>query len=124
MFQENMLEKKVWAVIGASCDTGKFGYKIYKKLKSKGYRAYAVNPLFEVIEGDKCYQDLASLPETPEVINMVVSPKIGKYVIEEAARLGIKHVWFQPGSCDPDLLELTAELGLKSVQACVLIATK
>lgn len=124
MFQENMLKKKVWAVIGVSCDTEKFGYKIYKRLKNKGYRAYAVNPLFEVIEGDKCYQDLSSLPEMPEVINIVVSPERGKPVIEEAAKLGIKYVWFQPGSYDVDLLESTAKLGIKSVQACVLIATK
>lgn len=124
MFQENMLKKKVWAVVGVSQDTGKFGYKIYKKLKNKGYRTYAVNPLFDVIEGDKCYKDLSSLPEIPEVINMVVSPRKGKSVIEEAAKLGVKYIWFQPGSYDNGLLEFTAELGIESVQACVLIAAK
>jgi predicted CoA-binding protein len=124
MFKKNMLHKKVWAVIGVGKDTEKFGNKIYKRLKHKGYRVYAINPLFEIIEGDKCYKDLSSLPEIPEVINMVVSPERGKQVIEEAAKLGIKYVWFQPGSSDANLLALTAELGIESVQTCVLRATE
>jgi len=33
---------------------------------------------------------LSSLPEVPEVIDMVVAPRHGVKVIEEAARLGVK----------------------------------
>ena len=53
---------------------------------------------------------------------MVVSPKIGKAVIEEAAKLGIKFAWFQPGSFDDDLLALAQNLGMETVQACVLVS--
>ncbi|NLM22454.1 MAG: CoA-binding protein [Peptococcaceae bacterium] len=122
MDEATMLQQKIWAVVGATQDPEKFGYKLYKKLKSKGYRVYAVNPLYDQIDGDNCYQDLSSLPEIPQVINMVVSPKRGKAVIEEAARLGIKYVWFQPGTVDGELLKLTADLGLESVQGCVLVS--
>lgn len=124
MLEEIMLQKKVWAVIGANQDPEKYGNMIYRKLKKRDYEVYAVNPMYDNIEGDPCYKDLYSLPKLPEVINMVVSPKRGKPVLEEAARLGIKYIWLQPGTHDDDLMKLIDVLGLEAVQACVLVATR
>lgn len=123
MLEETMLQKKVWAVVGANEDREKFGNKIYRRLKTRGYEVYAVNPMNETIEGDKCYKDLSSLPKVPEVIDMVVSPKRGIPILEEAAKLGIQFIWLQPGTYDDELLKRIDELGLKAVQACVLTAT-
>lgn len=122
MLEEMMLEKKVWAVVGANDNPQKYGNMIYRKLKANGYRVYPVNPLYETIEGDKCYKDLASLPDKPEVIDMVVSPKRGIPVINEAAELGIKNIWLQPGTYNDELMKLIDEKGLTAVQACVLVA--
>lgn len=124
MLEENMLKKKIWAVVGANQDPEKFGNIIYRKLKTSGYEVYAVNPMYDSIEGDKCYINLSALPVIPEVIDMVVSPKRGKAVIEEAAKLGIKYIWLQPGTYDDELLKQISELGLQSVQACVLVALR
>lgn len=123
MMEEKMLEKKIWAVVGVNPDPEKFGNKIYKRLKERGYEVYAVNPLYDTVEGDPCYKDLSSLPKVPEVIDMVVSPKRGKPVIEEAASLGVRYIWLQPGTTDDELLELANRLGLQTLQACVLVAT-
>jgi len=98
MLEEIMLEKKVWAVVGANQNPEKYGNMIYRKLKVKGYEVYAVNPNYDTIEKDKCYKDLSSLPVVPEVIDMVVSPKRGILVLEEASNLGIRYIWLQPGA--------------------------
>lgn len=124
MIEERMLEKKVWAVVGANEDPAKYGNMIFKKLLSRGYRVYPVNPNYESLEGHQCYKDLRSLPEKPEVIDMVVSPKRGKPVLEEAVRLGVENIWFQPGTYDDELLEFAAAKGLTAVQACVLVALR
>jgi len=124
MLEELMLEKKVWAVVGANQNMEKYGNMIYKKLKARGYEVYAVNPLYDTVEGDQCYKDLTSLPKLPEVIDMVVTPKRAKPVIEEAAKLGVKYIWFQPGTYDDEVLELAKNLGLEAVQACALVATR
>jgi len=124
MLEEMMLEKKVWAVVGANDDPEKFGSRIYKKLKSRGYDVYPVNPNYSDIEGDKCYKDLSSLPEKPDVIDMVVNPRHGKGVIEEAAELGIRNIWLQPGTYNDELMELVKEKGLTAVKACVLVALR
>ncbi|MCX7842986.1 MAG: CoA-binding protein [Clostridia bacterium] len=124
MLEEMMMEKKVWAVVGANEDPEKFGNRIYKRLKSKGYRVYPVNPNYETIEGDKCYKDLSSLPEKPEVIDMVVNPRLGAKVIEEASELGIKNIWLQPGTYNDELMNMISEKGLTAVKACVLVAIR
>ncbi len=120
--EEDMLDKKVWAVIGANENREKYGYKIYKTLKSQGYTVYPVNPNYETIEGDKCYPDLSSLPEKPEVLDMVVSPKRGMDVLKEADKLGIRNIWLQPGTYNDQLMELIKEKGLNAVKACILIS--
>lgn len=51
---------------------------------------------------------------------MVVSPKRGKVIIEEAAEIGIKYIWLQPGTFDDELMEIIKTKGLHAVQACVL----
>ncbi|AGI38563.1 CoA-binding protein [Thermoclostridium stercorarium subsp. stercorarium DSM 8532] len=119
-----MLGKKVWAVVGANQNPEKYGNMIYRKLRLRGYEVYAVNPLYDVVEGDPCYKDLSSLPKIPDVVNMVVSPKRSKNFVEEAAGLGIKYIWFQPGTYDEEVLDLAKKLGLETVQACVLVATR
>ncbi|MHB1392505.1 MAG: CoA-binding protein [Clostridia bacterium] len=116
-----MLEKKIWAVIGANNDPDKFGNIIYKRLKSEGYSVYPVNPMYDKVEGDPCYPNLASLPHKPEVLDMVVSPKRGRAFIEEAAELDIKNIWLQPGTYDSELLALIKEKQLVALQACVLV---
>ena len=119
---EKMLACKIWAVVGANQDPQKYGNMIYRRLKDRGYRVYAVNPNYQTVDGDKCYENLASLPETPEVLDMVVSPKYGIAAIEEAAGLGIKNIWLQPGAYNDELLGIIAKRGLNAVQACVLVA--
>lgn len=123
MNKDRMLEKKVWAVIGANQNPEKFGSKIYKRLKERGYEVYPVNPVLETIDGDMCYKNLSSIPKKPEVINMVVAPAKGKPYIEEAAKLSIKYVWFQPGTFDKEIGMLVKELGMEALQACVLVET-
>lgn len=122
--EEQMLDKKVWAIIGANQNSDKFGNMIYKKMKHKNYKVFAINPRYQFVEGDPCFASLTDLPEIPDVINMVVSPEIGKPFLKEAAELGIKYIWFQPGTHDESVMALIDELGLTAVQACVLVATR
>lgn len=119
-----MLKLKKWAVIGANSNPEKYGNMIYNKLRSKGYEVYPVNPVYKEIDGEQCYPDLSSLPDKPDVINMVVSPKRGGAFLQEASDLGIKYVWLQPGTHDDNIMSLIEELGLTALQGCVLVATR
>jgi len=123
MSKEEMLKKKVWAVVGANINTEKFGNKIYKRLKNTGYEVYPVNPKYKDIEGDTCYPSLSDLPVAPDVINIVVSPDIGKAFIEEAKELGIENIWFQPGTFGKEVFQILKGSDINVVQGCVLLTT-
>lgn len=124
MSKADFFASPVWAVVGANDDPERFGSKVYRHLKNAGYAVLAVNPKFNTVDGDPCYPDLKSLPQRPDAINLVVSPAIGERYVREAAELGIRRIWFQPGTWRDDFSSLTAELGVEAVQSCVLAEIK
>ena len=124
MSSEQMLEMKKWAVVGATIDETKYGYKIYKKLKNHGYDVYPISPKYYEIDVDKAYKNLEDLPEKPDVVNFVVNPQIGLSIVEQCSNLGIKNIWLQPGTVSDDLLSLAEEKDINAIQACVLVALR
>lgn len=120
---EECLDQRVWAVVGASTSPAKWGYRVYKALQGRGYRVYPVNPRAQQIDGDRCYPTLAALPEQPDVVSVIIPPKLGLALADEAASAGITRLWFQPGAASPENVAHAASLGLRVVAgACVLVA--
>ena len=117
---ENAIEKKVWAVVGATNNKDKFGCRIYKRLLKAGYEVYPVNPGIAEIDGAKCYATIADLPVIPDVVNIVVPSKIAVGIVKEAAEKGVKIVWLQPGSDKPEVVKAASEAGLEVIKDCVL----
>jgi uncharacterized protein len=119
---EQMLSLKTWAVIGANNNKEKCGCKIFRFLLEQGdYNVFPVNPGMTEVLGKKCYSTMSDLPEKPDVVNLVVPPRVGEQIIRECAELGIKNVWFQPGTDTEAVVFLACELGLNVVQACVMV---
>ncbi|MEM2147298.1 MAG: CoA-binding protein [Candidatus Bathyarchaeia archaeon] len=115
-------KRNVFAVVGASRDPKKYGYQVYKDLKSAGYRVYAVNPNTPEILGDKCYPSIENLPVKPDVVNVVVPPKVTETVVKTCKKLGITKVWMQPGSESENAIRFCEENGIDVVYgACVMM---
>ena len=99
MNQKDFLNKKnKIAVVGVSANRKKWGFKIYEELKSAGFSVYPINPKYKLIGQNTCYPDLELLPEIPDVVITIVSPKITAHIVKQCRKLGIKRVWMQPGS--------------------------
>ena len=114
------------ALVGASNEPQKFGNRIYLDLRSKGYDVVPVNPKDKQIEGDRAYASIGMMEELPDIVNFVVPPPIAMKVAQEAVELGIKHLWFQPGS-ESDELEtwLEGTNGIKYlVNFCIMVETR
>jgi predicted CoA-binding protein len=111
--RQEMLDKKIWAVVGVSGKKEKWGYRLYNILKENDYKVYGVSPNYDEIEGDIVYHSLKDVPEKVDVINMVVSPRISINILGEANSLGIEYVFFQPGSYNNEVVAKAEELGLK-----------
>jgi predicted CoA-binding protein len=106
------VNRRVWALVGASTNPEKFGNIILHDLLNAGYKVYPVNPRAEEIDGIKCYPSLSALPEKPEVVDFVIPAKLTTPFLEEAAVLNIPIVWFQPGAESDENVSLAQELGL------------
>lgn len=120
-----MLDKKVWAVVGATPSEEKFGYKIWEILREHDYETYGVNPKYDEIKGQKIYKSLKDIPVKPDVIDFVVPPKVALASLEEAKELGIEYLWFQPGTFDDNVIEKAEEMGFKILyHDCVLATLK
>lgn len=119
---EYMLSKKTWAVVGATQNQSKFGYKIYKRLKDAGYEVYPVNPMYESIDDEICYPCLSKIPVKVECVNVVVSPERALPFVAEAKELGLNYLWFQPGAFDESVIEAAEKDGGSAVyHHCILV---
>lgn len=123
---KNLIEKalngKTWVVVGANTNHGKFGNKIFRRLKSAGYLVYPLNPFHDEIEGNRCYATPADLPGIPDCASMVVSPDKGRALLQPLFDQGIRLLWFQPGAYDQRILDEAVAKGFDIIyDYCVLI---
>ena len=117
-----LLQCKNWALVGATSNKGKFGYKIFQVMRNNGLHVLPVNPGLQEIDDQTCYASLADLPEPVEAVNVVVPPKVALGILEECQRLNISKVWLQPGADTAEVVEKAKELGLQVVyDACIMI---
>lgn len=121
--KEEMMNKKIWAVVGVSGNKDKWGYKIYKILKENNYETYGVSPNYQELEGDQIYKTLADLPKKVDVVDLVVAPKISLSILEEAKELGIEYIFFQPGTYNNEVVAKAEELNLKILTGDCIYAT-
>ncbi len=112
-----------WAVAGASTNRDKYGNKVLRAYLQHGREVYAVNPRADEIEGVACYPDLASLPEGVRGLSIITPPAITEQLVEEAAEVGIGHLWMQPGAESPRAVARAEELGLSVIAGgpCLLV---
>jgi predicted CoA-binding protein len=112
--------KNVFAVVGVSRDPTKYGHRVYRDLRSAGYKVYAINPNASEILGDRCYPSLEALPVKPDVVDVVVPPRVTEAVVKTCKKLGIKKVWMQPGSESEKAIEFCEKNDIEVVSAFAL----
>ena len=121
---QDFLAQKAIAVVGVSNQRETGCNSNYLKFKATGYRVYAVNPHITEHKGDPCYPDLKSLPEKPDAVFILASPRVTDEIVKECVELGVKHVWMhcmmgtKPGaasgmtSVSPEAVELCRQNGI------------
>jgi predicted CoA-binding protein len=93
---QRMVNAASYCVVGASRDRTKYGYQVWRTLKSEGKKAYPVNPFTDIVGKSVCYPTVADLPEPVEVAVLVGPPDVTDAVVREVHAAGIKNVWMQP----------------------------
>jgi predicted CoA-binding protein len=114
------LEGRRYAVAGVSRDKNMPANAIFRRLREAGYEVVPVNPKTDVVEGVRCYPDLASVPGSLDGVLGVTHPTVAADVVRQAAARGVRRVWFHrsfgEGSVSRDALEACAAAGIVPVE--------
>jgi acetate---CoA ligase (ADP-forming) len=94
MSLEKFFSPRSVAVVGASRQKGKVGYEILHNMVHSGFegKIWPVNRDADTMEGLKCYPDLPSIGETPDLVIVIVPAKFVLDVMEQCIKIGTKSV--------------------------------
>ena len=121
LINEFLSERNI-AVVGVSRSGKKFGYTLFKDLKTKGYNVYPVNPNAALIDNEKCYPSLLALRGKVNAAVLVVPPFATKEVVKDAYSAGIKKIWMQLGSESEEAVIYCREMKIDVIKnECVLM---
>jgi predicted CoA-binding protein len=90
------------AVVGCSDNPARDSLTIAKLLKRHGFKVIPVNPQVEADAlqgalGEKCYPDLASIPEQVEMVDVFRRSEFLPQIVEDAIAKGARILWCQLG---------------------------
>jgi acetate---CoA ligase (ADP-forming) len=91
---ERFFNPRAIAIIGASQDFGTIQGQPLKHLQSHGYKGalYPVNPRYAEVAGLKCYASLTDVPETPDLVLILVNAARVADMLEQCGAKGVPYV--------------------------------
>ena len=91
---ERFFTPRAIAIIGASQDFGTISGQPLKHLQSHDYpgNLYPVNPRYQEVGGLKCYPSLADVPETPDLVLILVNASRVVDMLEQCGAKGVPYV--------------------------------
>ncbi len=119
---ESFLAQKQIALIGLSREPQAFSCLAWKQLRDGGYQVFPINPSATEIQGEKCWPDVASLPEKVGAAIFFTPPTVTGGALAQAVAAGVSHVWLQQGSESPEALKICEEKNLQAIsQQCIMM---
>jgi uncharacterized protein len=104
------------AVVGVSRSGRSPANAIVKKLRLAGHTVYPVNPNAEIVDGERCWPDMRSLPDRPGAAVIVTRPDVAAGVVGQCADAGVRDVWlhrsFGPGSVSAEAVREAERRGV------------
>ena len=88
---------KTVAVVGLSPRLERDSNGVAQYIQEHGYKVIPVNPSASEILGEKCYPDLASIPEPVDVVDIFRRSEEVPTIVSDAIKIGARAVWMQKG---------------------------
>jgi len=110
----DFLAQKRIAVAGVSRDRSRHpsGNLIYHRLRATGHEVYAVSPHMQTFEGDRCYPDLQSIPDSVDGVVIITRPETTARIVRDCHAAGIRRVWMHQS------LAKTTSVSREAVEFC------
>lgn len=98
---QDFLAQKRIAVCGLSRTKDSGAGAVYLKLRDHGYQVFPVHPSAETLHGDTCYPNLSAIPGGVDAVFIMNKPEVSERIVDEALKLGIRHVWMHNNTFMP-----------------------
>ena len=108
-------ECRTIAVVGLSSKTNRPSNGVAGYIRGKGYKVIAVNPNETEVFGERAYPDLASVPDTIDLVDIFRRSEEAGKAVDEAIAVGAKAVWMQEGVIDHAAAQRAADAGMMVV---------
>ena len=103
------------AVVGLSPRPDRDSHGVAQYLQEQGFRIIPVNPAASEILGERCYPDLASVPEPVDTVDIFRRSEEVPAIVAEAIRIGARAVWMQRGVVSHEAASAARDAGLMVV---------
>lgn len=108
---KEIMNQKVFAVLGNTLDEEKYAYKIKQGLIDKGYSVFAV---------DKELKSINDIDEEIDVIDLCIHPAKGLKLLKENKKK-FKIIVIQPGAGDDELYKYLNDSNIPYIDGCLLV---
>ena len=112
---------EVVAILGASNEQYRYANKAQLSLTSHGHTAVPINPKYDMINGLRCYPNLASYPHKIDTITVYVRPYILSRLVEEIIHASPDRIIFNPGTTDSYVINQLQKTKILIEVACTLV---
>jgi predicted CoA-binding protein len=110
------------AIVGLSADWWRPSYFAAKYMQEHGYRIIPVNPKYTEVLGEKCYPNLAAIPEPVDIVDVFRKSEDCAPIAQQAVAIGAKTLWLQLGVENTEAQQIAEAAGLAVVMnRCVKI---
>ena len=108
------------AVVGCSDNPARDSLRSQNCSKSHGFKVIPVNPQLDADAlrsalGEKCYPDLASIPEPVEMVDVFRRSEFVPQIVEDAIAKGARILWCQLGVIHLDAARRAQKAGMTVV---------
>ncbi|HVF62713.1 MAG TPA: CoA-binding protein [Casimicrobiaceae bacterium] len=110
-----LARSKTIAVVGLSANWYRPSYFAAKYLKDHGYRVIPVNPNYSEVLGERCYPNVAAIPDPVDVVDGFRKSDEMPAVAKEAVAAGARVLWMQLGIRNEDAAKIASDAGLDVV---------
>ena len=117
-----LTENKTIAVVGLSANWWRPSFFAAKYMQDHGYRIIPVNPNYDEILGEKCYDRIEDISDPVDVVDIFQRPEVTPVLAQSAVAIGARVLWLQIGVVNEESARIAESGGLEVVMnRCVKI---
>jgi predicted CoA-binding protein len=110
-----LTRSRVVAMVGLSANWYRPSHFAAKYLQEHGYRVIPVNPNYAEVLGERCYPDLAAIPDPVDVVDCFRRADEMPMLAREAVTIAAKVLWMQLGIRSDEAARIAGDAGLDVV---------